>query len=175
MFGIADVYTVFFIVLGILIAFPGMIALIVFSLPKLAERGRLRIELTPLASFLTGLPIVAFGGLMAAGLMRSGGPLAAAGGVIAVSIALVSLVGAAGMSFLIGRRMFGTAETIPLKPVIMGALAYKLAALFPIIGWVFLFPIEVILTTGAGLFALLRWVPTRHVEPLNQPIVVNQG
>ena len=57
MFGIADVYTVFFIVLGILIAFPGMIALIVFSLPKLAERSRLRIELTPLAVSYTHLTL----------------------------------------------------------------------------------------------------------------------
>ena len=175
MFGIADVYTVFFIVLGILIAFPGMIALIVFSLPKLAERGRLRIELTPLASFLTGLPIVAFGGLMAAGLMGSGGPLAAIGAAIAICIALLSLIGAAGMSLLIGRRMFGAAETIPLKPVIMGALAYKLAALFPILGWLFLFPIELILTTGAGVFALLRWVPAQPKphQPQAQPTLIN--
>ena len=81
MFGIADVYTVFFIVLGILIAFPGMIALIVFSMPKLAERSRQRVEQTPIRCFLLGLPIVGIGGLMAAGLMGSGGPLAAAGGM----------------------------------------------------------------------------------------------
>ncbi len=175
MFGIADVYTVFFIVLGILIAFPGTIALLVFGLPKLVERSCQRVEQTPVRCFLLGLPIVGIGGLMAAGLMGSGGPLAAAGGVIAVSIALVSLVGAAGMSLLIGRRMFGSAETIPLKPVIMGALAYKLAALFPIIGWIFLFPIEVILTTGAGVFALFRWAPERKLEHPSQLVVINQG
>ena len=69
--------------------------------------------------------------------------------------------------------MFGSAETIPLKPVIMGALAYKLAALFPIIGWLFLFPIQVILTTGAGVFALLGWSPSRPLEIPTQPIVIN--
>ncbi len=173
MFGIADVYTAFFIVLGILVAFPGMISLIVFGLPNLAKRSQLRVEETPGRCFLVGLPIVGIGGLIAAGLMGSGGPIAAAGAAIAVVIMLVSLVGAAGMSLLIGRRMFGDAETIPLKPVIMGALAYKLAALFPIIGWVFLFPIEVILTTGAGLFALLGRSPARRVEHPSQPIVIN--
>ena len=128
MFGIADVYTVFFIVLGILIAFPGMISLIVFGVPSLAERSRQRVEQTPIRCLLLGLPIVGVGGLMAAGLMGAGGPAAFFGGAVAVVIMLLSLAGAAGMSLLIGERMFGSAETIPLKPVIMGALAYKLAA-----------------------------------------------
>ena len=96
---------------------------------------------------------------MAAGLMGSGGPIAALGVAIAVVLILISLAGAAGVVILIGRRMFGGAETIPLKPVLMGALAYELAALFPVIGWVFILPILFVLTTGAGLFALLRWVP----------------
>ncbi|MEM9775327.1 MAG: hypothetical protein AAF902_12155 [Chloroflexota bacterium] len=173
MFGIADVYTAFFIVLGILIAFPGTIALLVFGLPNLTERSRARVEKTPVKCFMMGLPIVAIGGLIAAGLMGSGGPLAAAGAVIAVAIFLLSITGAAGVSLLIGQRMFGTAETIPLKPVIMGALAYKLASLFPIIGWVFLFPIQMILTTGAGVFALLKWAPPQTNQPDFQPIVIN--
>ena len=175
MFGIADVYTVFFIVLGILIAFPGMISLIVFGLPNLAERSRQRVEQTPMRCFMLGLPIVGIGGLIAAGLMGSGGPAAAIGGIIAVVILLFSLAGAAGVSLLIGQRMFDGSETIPLKPVIMGALAYKLAALFPIVGWIFLFPIEVILTTGAGLFALLKWAPTQPMQQPSQSIVLNQG
>ncbi|MEM9775863.1 MAG: hypothetical protein AAF902_14905, partial [Chloroflexota bacterium] len=90
-----------------------------------------------------------------------------------VAIFLLSITGAGGVSLLIGRRMFGTAETIPLKPVIMGALAYKLASLFPIIGWVFLFPIQIILTTGAGVFALLKWAPPQANQSNFQPIVVN--
>lgn len=175
MFGIADVYTVFFIVLGILLAFPGTIALIVFGLPSLAQRSRDRVEQTPVKCFMLGLPIVGIGGVMGAGLMGSGGPVAAAGAVIAVIIFLLSLAGAAGMSLLIGQRMFGTAETIPLKPVIMGALAYKLASLFPIVGWLFLFPIQLILTTGAGVFALLRWVPAASAPPPAQTIVVDMG
>ena len=169
MFGIADVYTVFFLVLGILIAFPGMVSLVVFGLPKLANRSKIRVEQTPITCFLLGLPIVGVGGLIAAGLMGTGGPVAAIGVAVAVILMLISLAGAAGVVILIGRRMFGDAQTIPLKPVLMGALAYELAALFPIIGWVFILPILFVLTTGAGLFALVRWVPA--VETAAEPIV----
>ena len=169
MFGIADVYTVFFLVLGILIAFPGMMSLIIFGLPKLANRSKIRIEQTPIASFLVGLPIVGIGGTMAAGLMGGGGPLAAMGVTVAVVLTLLSLAGAAGMVLLIGRRMFGETATVPLKPVLMGALAYELAALFPIIGWVFFLPILFVLTTGAGLFALVRWMPRTTAAP--EPIL----
>lgn len=165
MFGIADVYTVFFLVLGILIAFPGMMSIIIFGLPKLASRSQVRIEQTPIASFLVGLPVAGIGGTMAAGLMGSGGPLAAMGVVLAVILILFSLAGAAGMVLLIGRRMFGEARTIPLKPVLMGALAYELAILFPIIGWVFFLPLLFVLTTGAGLFSLVRWMPRMPREP----------
>ncbi|MFT5195123.1 MAG: hypothetical protein ACI9EW_002253 [Cellvibrionaceae bacterium] len=162
MFGIADVYSIFFLVLAVLIAFPGMIALIVFGLPKLANRSTMRVEQTPVACLMLGLPVVAFVGGMAAVLISAGGPLAAIGATFIVILTLVSRIGVAGVVLLIGRRMFGTAETIPLKPVLMGALAYELAALFPIIGWVFILPILFVLTTGAGLFALLRWVPSRR-------------
>ena len=169
MFGIADVYTVFFLVLGILIAFPGMVSLVVFGLPKLANRSMVRVEQTPITCFLLGLPVVGIGGVIAAGLMGAGGPIAAIGVAVAVILMLISLTGAAGAVILIGRRMFGEAQTIPLKPVLMGALAYELAALFPIIGWVFILPILFVLTTGAGLFALVRWVPI--VEPVTEPIM----
>ena len=84
MFGIADVYTVFFLVLGILIAFPGMVSLVVFGLPKLANRSKIRVEQTPITCFLLGLPIVGVGGLIAAGLMGTGGPVAAIGVAVAV-------------------------------------------------------------------------------------------
>lgn len=164
MFGIADVYTIFFLVLGVLVAFPGMVSLVVFGLPSLSQRARVRVEQTPIACLLLGSPIVGIGGLFAVGMIGEGGPLAATGTALAVGVTLLSLAGAAGMVLLIGQRMFGMAETIPLKPVLMGALAYELAALFPLIGWLFILPILFVLTTGAGLFALVRWQPKRQLD-----------
>ena len=53
----------------ILAIFLGTIALLLFGLPNFTERSRVRVEKTPVKCFMLGLPIMAIGGSIAAGLM----------------------------------------------------------------------------------------------------------
>jgi hypothetical protein len=42
---------------------------------------------------------------------------------------------------------------------IRGAVVLQLAAFFPVIGWLFIWPVMLIMAFGATGFALLNWLP----------------
>ena len=176
----ADISAIFFILLIISIAFPSMLAAWWLLFPSLILRAQTRVEKTLSRTFWLGLVIVIAVTIPIIVLMALPfGPAKFFGWILlAVSLALSS-IGSAGIAAHLGERMkqTGTALT-PLSGFIRGAIVLELAAFFPVIGWLFVWPLMLITAFGATGFALLNWMPREKPQissattpsPANSPI-----
>jgi hypothetical protein len=54
----------------------------------------------------------------------------------------------------------------PAAAFVRGAIALELAVIFPLLGWVLVFPLTIVTALGATGFALLRWVPKAAPAPI---------
>ena len=177
----ADISAIFFILLIISVAFPAMLAAWWLLFPNLISRAQTRVEKTLARTFWLGLVIVIGLTIPIIVLMSLPfGPAKFLGWILlAVSLALSS-VGSAGISAHLGERMKHTGNNYTsLNAFIRGAVILELAAFFPVIGWLFLWPILLITAFGATAFALLNWLPHEQAEvspvtttasPANSPI-----
>jgi len=157
----ADVYTVVYTLIGILICLPAALVALNLLLPHLTERVHTRLDQTPGKSFFLGVPVTAAFLLWIAitvnvnlGVVRGTAFVAAV-----VGMGLGTL-GAAGMARLLAARL--TPLTQPasrMMNLLRGAVMYELACLFPIVGWFLFAPIVGITVMGAAVFALLGWLP----------------
>lgn len=157
----ADISAIFFILLIISIAFPSMLAAWWLLFPNLVNRAQTRVEKTLARTFWLGLVIVIVLTIPIIILIALPfGPAKLMGWILlAVSLALSS-IGSAGIAAHLGERIKGTGTTLtPLSRFIRGAVILELAAFFPIIGWLFLWPIMLITAFGATGFVLLNWMP----------------
>lgn len=166
----ADVYTVVFSVLGILLSGPALLLVLNLLLPKQVGRAATRLSKTPGWSFVLGVPVAAAMGLwIAIASQVPWGPArASAWGVGVLGLGLLT-IGAAGLVRMLGDRL-GNLSSNPsnLTNMLRGAVLYELALLFPVIGWFLFAPLAGITALGAGTFALLRWVPRPSITVVDQ-------
>ena len=176
----ADISAIFFILLIISIAFPAMLAAWWLLFPNLITRAQTRVEKTLARTFWLGFVILIVVTIPIIILMAMPfGPAKLIGWILlAVSLALSS-IGSAGIAAHLGERIKSTGTTLtPLNGFIRGAVILELAAFFPILGWLFLWPIALITAFGATGFALLNWMPREKTQitsattpsPANSPI-----
>lgn len=162
----ADISAIFFILLIISIAFPSMLAAWWLLFPNLITRAQTRLDKTLSRTFWLGLVIVIVVSIPIIVLMALPfGPAKFFGWILlAVSLALSS-IGSAGIAAHLGERMkqTGTALT-PFSGFIRGAIVLELAAFFPVIGWLFVWPLMLITAFGATGFALLNWMPRERTK-----------
>jgi hypothetical protein len=157
----ADISAIFFILLIIGIAFPAMLTAWWLLFPDLVARAQIRIEKTLSRTFWLGLVIVVLVTIPIIVLMALPfGPAKFMGWILlAISLALSS-IGSAGIAAHLGEQMKHTGNNYtPLSAFIRGAVILELAAFFPIMGWLFVWPIMLITAFGATAFALLNWLP----------------
>jgi hypothetical protein len=157
----ADISAIFFILLIIGIAFPSMLAAWWLLFPSLILRAQTRVEKTLSRTFWLGLVIVIVLTIPIIVLMALPfGPAKLIGWILlAVSLALSS-IGSAGIAAHLAERIKHTGTTLtPLSGFIRGAVILELAAFFPIVGWLFVWPLMLITAFGATGFALLNWMP----------------
>ena len=167
----ADISAIFFILLIVAIAFPCMLAVWWLLFPSLIARAQTRVAQSLGRSFWLGLiiliavtiPIIV---LMALPL----GPAKFLGWVLLAAALALSSIGSAGIAAHLGERLkrAGNHYT-PLNAFIRGAVILELATFFPILGWLFIWPLALITAFGAMGFALLNWMPrektVRNLEP----------
>jgi hypothetical protein len=168
----ADISTVFGILLTLGIVFPGLLTAWRLLFPAAVERAQLRLELTPwrcfwLGGVLVALLIVPIVVLLAVPI----GPVKLAGWVlIFISLSLASL-GAAGLA---GRMSAEIRRASPglslLGAYVRAAVVLELAAAFPVIGWFVAIPLLTVTSLGATVFALLHSVPAPAAIPV-APVV----
>jgi hypothetical protein len=162
----ADISAIFFILLIISIAFPAMLATWWLLFPNLISRAQIRVEKTLSRTFWLGLIMVVGLTIPIIILMSLPfGPAKFFGWILlAVSLALSS-IGSAGIAAHLGERMKQAGNNYtPLSAFLRGAVILELAAFFPVIGWLFLWPLFLIAAFGATSFALLNWMPRQSVD-----------
>lgn len=148
---LADVMTWFLVVVGVLLAFPGLWLLCrglygqeVEEIASYLENGRVR-------PFFIGLPIaiVSFLGVTACGGKNLPfGDISAI--VILASFLFYSNIGVAGLATMLGRKLPSPADLErPWKGTVRGGIVLELAFLLPLLGWFFILPISLIIGAGA--------------------------
>jgi len=150
---LADVFTVTFLILGMLITLPALWLLMRALFPAAVERSRGRIAATPIRCFLAGiLPVVIALALMAQLVLGAKG----LGVVLFLVVVLVSGVGVAGLATIVGERLPSAAdEGRPWRGLVRGAVCMELAFLLPVLGWFGLLPIALVTGLGAALIAIV--------------------
>lgn len=156
----ADVYTVTFIIIGILISLPALLVGLNLLMPSIAIRTQVRLRETPGRSF--GLGVVTTAVFLPIILITTQmpGPGQALGIAFIIAVMGLGSVGAAGMARLLAERIRPLAKpNSDMMNLLRGAVVYELACLVPFVGWFIFAPLVGMMVLGAALFALLGWMP----------------
>jgi hypothetical protein len=161
----ADISAIFFILLTLGVAFPAMLTAWWLLFPSVIARAHLRVEKTLTRTFWMGLVVViALAIPILILLALPFGPAKFLGWILlAVSIALSS-IGSAGVAAHLANRLAQQSTLSALGAFVRGAVLLELAAFFPVIGWLFLWPLLLITAFGATAFALLNWLPREKAQ-----------
>jgi hypothetical protein len=78
-----------------------------------------------------------------------------------VLLLALSSSAAAGISAELGDRIqsLNAGQISKLGSFLRGAAVWEFASVFPVIGWLLVFPAGLFLTLGAGMFAFFGWKP----------------
>lgn len=173
----ADTMAIFFVVLGFLLALPGLWLVCRALWPGLVERSRERCESRPIVSFLVGAGLTI--GVVLASAVASkvaGGAGKVASFAISSVFSMFAHAGVAGLASHLGRRLPSPVDAgRPWRETLRGGIALELSYLVPILGWFVILPVSVVLGAGAATLALVaprRKAPVAAApEPVREPIV----
>ncbi len=157
----ADISAIFFILLIISIAFPSMLTAWWLMFPALVARAQTRVAKTLSGTFWLGLIIVIALTIPIVTLFALPfGPAKFLGWILLATSLALSSIGSAGIAAHLGERMKQTGNSYSaLSAFLRGAILLELAAFFPVLGWLFLWPLALITAFGATGFALMNWMP----------------
>jgi hypothetical protein len=172
----ADVYTVTFTLIGILLSLPALLVAINLLMPDVTRRAQTRLEQTPGRSFVLGAPVTAAFTLWIAVISQLPGIGQATAVISAILFMGLGTIGGAGLARLLGERLRPLANPhSELTNLVRGAVVYELAALVPIVGWFLFIPLAGITAVGAAAFALVNWLPKPASQSANQPSEMPAG
>ena len=168
---LADVFTVTFILLGLILAFIAYWLMAAGLFPRAVARCADQLGRAPIKSTLIGA--ITFAPLVAIGLVISSkapnGALKLIGIGLAVIAVLFALVGSAGLALRVGHGLQAARDTQdPWRRTLRGGIVLGLTFLPPFPGWVVVMPLALI--SGFGAMILSR--PRRHTLPASAPAVV---
>jgi hypothetical protein len=168
----SDMITIFSILLITGLAFPGMLTTWSLLFPNVIERARKRVERTPWSTFWMG--IVGLIGVTIPIAILLALPFAPAKflGWVGIFLALTfASLGAAGIAAQMGTRLARRAkpDMSEVATFVWGAVAFELAAIFPVLGWFIIIPLGIITSMGAAIFAILNWMPKPQLRSASQP------
>ena len=167
----ADISAIFFILIIIGVAFPAMLTTWWLLFPALISRAQHRIEKTPMQTFWMGLTLIIAVTIPTVILFALPfGPAKFIGWILLAASLTLSSIGSAGIAAHLGVRLTRQSKFSALSGFIRGSVVLELAAFFPVLGWVFIWPLMLIMAFGATGFALLNWLPrektVRSLEPI---------
>lgn len=164
----ADISAIFFILLILGVAFPAMLTAWWLLFPSLVARAQVRIEKTLALTFWMGLVLVI--GLTIPIVVLLALPFGLAkliGWVLLATSLALSSIGSAGIAAHLAQRLAQHSNLTALGGFVRGAVVLELAAFFPVIGWLFLWPLLLITAFGGMGFALLNWIPREKTQPVS--------
>jgi len=164
----ADTMAIFFVILGLLLAFPGLWVLCRGLWPRAVSKTAAVCGKGLIKPFLAGLPLTAVM-IFAAAALGNLGPAGKIGAVATVCLYLmIANCGVAGLVTVVGERLAGRSGDIdsqqPWRSTLRGGLALGLASLLPILGWFVILPAAVIIGCGANLLSLMRALTASRVR-----------
>ena len=157
----ADTMSIFFVILGMMLAFPGLWLLCRGLWPEAVAGAADRCRKSLWSSFLVGLPITILVIAVTRILFGVFGPVGKIAGVGVVSLYMLQAhTGVSGLATSIGRRLFSPLdEQRPWRSTLRGGVVLELTYLLPILGWFIILPASIIIGSGAanlGLFSKLK-------------------
>jgi hypothetical protein len=155
----ADTMAIFFVILGLSLAFPGLWLLCRGLWPRAAPGAAAICGKGLIKPFVAGLPVTMAMIFVVAVLSRfgSGGKIAAAATVCLYLI--IANCGVAGLVTVIGENLASKVNSEPpWRVTLRGGAALMLASLLPILGWFVILPLAIIIGCGAILISFLRAV-----------------
>ena len=172
----ADISAIFFVLLILGVAFPSMLTTLWLLFPRVIARAQMRVEKTPWQSFWFGFAIlVAFTIPIIILLALPFGPAKFIGWIMLAGALTFSSIGSAGIAAHLGERLTHQSNLSALNGFIRGSLVLELAAFFPVIGWLFIWPVMLIVAFGASGFALLNWMPREQTQSTASATVALQA
>lgn len=151
----ADTMAIFFVVLGVLIAFPSLWLLHSALFPEFVKSNRAVFERSLWKPFLLAIPFAAasvFFIVVVGKLPASVGQIC---GVLSFSlIMLFANAGVSGLASMLGSRLASPADVErPWKATLRGGLVLAFSCLLPLLGWFILMPCSVLLGLGASIIS----------------------
>jgi hypothetical protein len=152
----ADTMSIFFVILGMLLAFSGLWLMNRGLWPKAVEAAAERCAKRIWPYFLAGIPLTLLT-IVLTRLLFLLGPAGKIAGLAVVCFYLLQAnIGVSGLATAIGRRLPSAIDgQSPWRTTLRGGIALVLTYLFPIVGWFVVLPSSIIIGTGAINVALL--------------------
>jgi hypothetical protein len=161
-----EVMGVVFFILGLMVAWPCLVVWVALAFPQPVDRARLRLERSPTGCFFLGAGLALVIGGTAVRMITQPtmpGPAKLLGWIILFPLLLAATIGSAGLVQIIGDRIRAASGPMsPLGALIRGAVITELAALFPVAGWFFFWPLTYLVGLGSGTLGL--FTPSRRPE-----------
>ena len=164
----ADTVAIFFVILGLMLALPGLWLLCRGLWPRAVAGAAARCNAGLIKTFLVGLPITTVMIFLTAVLNNALGTF---GKVAAIGVVCLYVVyahtGVAGLATCLGERLASPVDAIrPWRATLRGGIVLELTYLLPILGWFVILPLSTIIGAGAVTLALLR---RKKVAPVMVP------
>ncbi len=165
----ADTMAIFFVILGFLLAFPGLWLLCRGLWPQTVATATAVCRNGLLKPFLAGLPLTILMIISAIALGNLGPPGKIASAVIVCLYLMIANCGIAGLATTIGERLPSRIDAgQDWRATLRGGIALELSFLLPILGWFGLLPISMNIGCGASLIALFRKLVMRSAANLSR-------
>src|SRR5215470_8404409 len=169
----ADTMAIFFVILGLLLAFPGLWVLCRGLWPRAVTKAAAVCGEGLIKPFLAGLPITAVT-VFAAAALGNFGPAGKIAAIATVCLYLmIANCGVAGLVTVVGEKLAGPSGNVdsqqPWRATLRGSVALGLASLLPILGWFVILPVALIIGCGANLLSSLRALSASRVRSGQAP------
>jgi hypothetical protein len=164
---LGDVSAIVFTVLAALLAMPSIALAFRAITPRLASRAELRVGKRPVLTFFIGL--VATGLALGLVVALGAGPAPAKflSAVFGFTFGLAALAGIGGLAAHIGTMLPSPHDGgRAWRGTLRGAIILDCAFLFPVIGWLLVYPVAIVLGMGAAVMSLF---PVAEPRPAYAP------
>jgi hypothetical protein len=153
----ADTMSIFFVILGMLLAFSGLWLLCRGLWPEAVAAAADRCGKRLWSSFLVGLPVTFVMVVLTKTLFSVLGPVGKIAGVGVVCLYMLQAhTGVSGLATSIGRRLLSPLdEQRPWRSTLRGGVVLELTYLLPFLGWFVILPASIIIGSGAANLGLL--------------------
>lgn len=173
----ADILAYFFVVLGFMLAFPGLWLLCRGLWPTLVNESNVDCEKGLIKPFLVGLPITGVSLFAAIALSKIGGPVGGVGAIVTFALFIIyASSGVSGLVTVIGQRLPSPADKDrPWNATIRGGVVLELSWLLPLVGWFILLPASFIIGAGAATRSMIKHSKKGSKFASTAPIQGNEG